>query len=48
MVAVAWWENKIPDAIMNCVKKVTRVVNGGYHGLPDRQKLQSIAQKKLA
>jgi putative chitinase len=46
--AVAWWEEKIPDEVMGHITKVTRVVNGGQHGLAHRDQLTQLAGDALA
>ena len=45
---VLWWEKKIPDAAIDSVEKVTRVVQGGQLGLVDRQQLTEKAGRALA
>lgn len=46
--SIAWWERKIPDAAMGDIKRITRLVNGGQHGLDERAKLAASAKKGLA
>lgn len=43
-----WWEKKIPDAAIDSVEKVTRVVQGAQLGLLDRAQLTTKAGKALA
>lgn len=47
LVCIAWWEGNIPDSVMGDIKKVTKEVNGGQVGLPDREKLTALAQGAL-
>lgn len=46
-VALAWWENKVPDAVMGDRKKVRRSVNGGLIGYADTFKLSNLAEATL-
>lgn len=46
--SIAWWERNVPDSAMGDVKRVTKLVNGGHHGLDDRTKLAALAGKVLA
>jgi putative chitinase len=46
--AVAWWERAISDAILSDVERVSRAVNGGTAGLPDRIALTERAAEALA
>ena len=41
--SVAWWEGRIPDSAMGDLKKITRLVNGGTHGLTERRTLTARA-----
>ena len=45
--AIAWWEDRIPDAMIGDPEKVTRRVNGGLIGLNDRRYRTSLAEKAL-
>ncbi len=45
---IHWWEDRIPDAILNDPEKVTRAVNGGIIGLADRERLTELASEALA
>lgn len=36
---VLWWEKKVPDSAIDSVERVTRAVQGGTLGLPDRTML---------
>lgn len=44
LVAIAWWEKRIPDSALTSVKRVTRLVNGGQHGLAARAALTQIVK----
>lgn len=44
---IAWWEDRIPDFIVGDPEKVTRRVNGGIHGLAERQHLTALAGAAL-
>lgn len=44
---IAWWEGNVPDGAINCVRRVTQKVNGGEHGLSDRERLTAKAGKWL-
>lgn len=46
--AIAWWERAISDAILGDVERVSRAVNGGTAGLPDRIALTERAGEALA
>jgi putative chitinase len=45
--SIAWWESKIPDAIMGDIVKVTKLVNGGSIGMADRIALTNEAREVL-
>jgi putative chitinase len=45
--SIAWWESKIPDAIMGDIVKVTKRVNGGSIGMADRIALTNEAREVL-
>lgn len=45
--SIAWFEEMVPED-MTSVERVTRIVNGGTHGLSDRIKLTNIARKFFA
>lgn len=47
-VCVAWWEGRVPDAIMGSPKRVRRAVNGGEIGLDDTMRLTRIAAEAMA
>lgn len=42
--AVAWWEGRIPDTMINKVDAISRRVNGGDNGLDHRRKLYEICR----
>lgn len=46
--SIAWWENRIPDAILDDPEKVTLAVNGGRLGLAHRIDLTGKAGGALA
>ncbi len=48
LVAISWWENHIPDSILDDVTKVTKLVNGGILGLAHRKELTQKAKTLLA
>jgi putative chitinase len=45
--AIAWWEAKIPDAILGDPERVTKIVNGGTVGLAHRIALTDRAGEAL-
>lgn len=45
---IHWWEDRIPDSMLGDVEKVTRRVNGGIHGLAERQHVSIAASRALA
>jgi len=45
---IAWWESRIPDSMLGDPEKVTRRVNGGLHGLAEREHLTGLAAKAFA
>jgi putative chitinase len=45
--AIAWWEKKVPDAIMGDTVRVSKRVNGGTIGLDHRIALTGKAQDAL-
>lgn len=45
---IAWWEKRIPDAIIGDPEKITTRVNGGLLGLADREELAAHAKLALA
>lgn len=47
LASIAWWEARIPDGAMGDVKRVTKLVNGGTHGLDDRVALTNRADEAL-
>ncbi len=48
LVAISWWEHHIPDALLDDVTKVTKIVNGGIIGLAHRKQLTQKARILLA
>lgn len=47
LIAIAWWERKVPDAAMGSVQRITQSVNGGSTGLADRDRLTQLALEAL-
>lgn len=47
-VTIAWWERNLPDEVMDNLPKVTKRVNGGLHGLKEREALTKTARAVLA
>lgn len=45
--SIAWWERNVPDGIMGDTARITRVVNGGQHGLEERMRLAQAAQAAI-
>lgn len=45
---IAWWEDRIPDAMLGDPERVTRRVNGGLVGLVHREQLTALAGRALA
>lgn len=45
---IAWWEDRIPDALLGDPERVTRRVNGGLIGLAHREQLTALAGRALA
>lgn len=41
---VAWWEGKVPDRIMGDERKVRKVVNGGYIGMPEVERIAKLVR----
>lgn len=46
--AIAWWEGKIPDSILGQTRPIRKVVNGGYYGVAEVEKLAKLAQGVFA
>lgn len=44
-VAIAWWENRVPDAAMGDRVKVRRAVNGGSIGLRHTTQISNLAEE---
>lgn len=40
---IAWWEARVPDSIIGDPQKLTKRINGGLHGLAERQHLTHLA-----
>jgi putative chitinase len=47
MVAIAWWEARVPDSAMGDRVRVRRAVNGGQIGFQDTARLSDIAEEAL-
>ncbi|MCY1242306.1 hypothetical protein D9M72_552580 [compost metagenome] len=45
---VTWWEGRVPDDKLGNVREVRKVVNGGYFGLADVERLAAKARSALA
>ena len=45
---ILWWEGHVPDSYLGDERKVRRVVNGGYFGLAEVEKLADNVRKALA
>jgi len=46
--AVAWWEGHVPDSAIGDPEKVTEAVNGGQHGLANRERLTGLMRRLCA
>ena len=46
-IAIAWWENKIPDSMLGETASIRRRINGGTNGLPEVQALTTLARKAI-
>jgi putative chitinase len=46
-IAIGWWEGRVPDHCLGDERKVRKVVNGGYFGIEDVEKLCKRVQKAL-
>ena len=46
-VAIAWWENRVPDAAMGDRVKVRRAVNGGSIGLRHTTEISNLAEEVI-
>lgn len=44
---IAWWEDNVPDAFIGDTGRVTKAVNGGKHGIADRDRLTLLADAAL-
>lgn len=45
--SVAWWRKNVPAAVLGDLAAITRIVNGGTHGLPERVALTDKATKAM-
>lgn len=45
--AISWWEGRVPDSCLGDERKVRKVVNGGYFGIEDVERLCRRVQKAL-
>lgn len=48
LCCIAWWEGNIPDAVIGCVRDVTKRVNPSLLGLADREAKTEAAESRLA
>jgi putative chitinase len=46
--SIAWWKANVPSAAIGDVGRITRIVNGGTHGLSDRISLATKALEAVA
>lgn len=46
--AIAWWEGHVPDDAIDCVRRVTKAVQGAQEGLQARERLTDEAGRGLA
>lgn len=44
---IDWWEGKVPDSVLGDVKRERRIVNGGYIGLPEVERLYNLVRGVL-
>ncbi len=44
---IAWWERKVPDAILGDPEEVSEVVSGGHIGLPHRLALTELTTQAI-
>lgn len=44
---IAWWEGKVPDHILGDERKVRKVVNGGYIGIKEVERLAKLVRGVL-
>lgn len=44
---IAWWEGRVPDHIMGDERKVRKVVNGGYIGMHEVERLAKLVRQVL-
>lgn len=45
---IAWWEGRVPDHILGDERKVRKVVNGGYIGIEEVERLAKLVTGVLA
>ena len=46
-IAIAWWENRIPDALLGDTSSIRRRINGGTLGLPEVRALGAVVRRAL-
>lgn len=46
--SIAWWEGKVPDRVLGDDRRVRKIVNGGYIGLAEAQRLSKLVHGVLA
>jgi putative chitinase len=44
---IAWWEGKVPDHVLGDERKVRKVVNGGYIGIEEVERLAKLVRGAL-
>lgn len=43
-VTVAWWEGHVPDWVLGDIKRERRIINGGYIGLPEVERIAKLVR----